>query len=150
MLNYLTTCLTEIESRFNNCGIILLGDLNHLDTSKLRTNYSLKQIVNFPTRGRNTLDKILTNLKEFYDTPIQKSSFGLSDHLSVEVQPKGRPNNAKNKITIKTRYIKPTTRLAMRPYLEQIDVAAQISSADGCEKKKHQCYNRLSKLDLTI
>lgn len=26
MLEYLTTCLTEIESRFNNSGIILLGD----------------------------------------------------------------------------------------------------------------------------
>lgn len=136
MLNYLTTCLSEIESRFNNCGLILLGDLNHLDITKLKSNYSLKQIVHFPTRGRNFLDKILTNLRDHYDTPIKKSPFGLSDLLSVEVQPKVRPKNTTNKITtVKSRNLKPSTRLAMRSYLEQVDVANHISSAHSCEDK---------------
>ena len=61
MLAYLIKCLSAIESRYSNCGIILLGDVNKLDTTRLKSNYNLKQIVHFPTRGRNTLDQILTN-----------------------------------------------------------------------------------------
>jgi len=38
ILQYLNTCLSSIESRFSNCGILLGGDLN-----RLRDNYSLKQ-----------------------------------------------------------------------------------------------------------
>ena len=55
MLVYLMKCLSFIESRHSNCGIILLGDINKLDTAKLKSNFDLKQTVYFPTRGRNTL-----------------------------------------------------------------------------------------------
>lgn len=66
MLDYLTNCLSTLEANNPNSGIILLGDLNRtLNTSRLSFNFGLKQIINFPPRGSNTLDKILTNLHHF-------------------------------------------------------------------------------------
>ena len=87
MLDYLTKCLMDLESKYSNCGFLVLGDLNHLNNARLKSNFKLKQIVHFPTRGQNTLDKILTNLQDYYDTPVERPAFGLSDHSSVEVQP---------------------------------------------------------------
>lgn len=70
MLDYLTKCLSAIESRFSNCGLMIVGDFNGLNITHLQRSFGLKQIVNFPTRGRNTLDLMLTNLKDFYEAPI--------------------------------------------------------------------------------
>ena len=67
LLQYLHTCLSLIESRFFNCGILLVGDFNKLNISRLENNYNLKQIVNFPTRGPRTLDLVLTSLETFYE-----------------------------------------------------------------------------------
>ena len=55
IIQYLSTCLSLIESRFSNCRILLVGDFYRLNTTRLRNNYSLKQIVNFPTCGTRTL-----------------------------------------------------------------------------------------------
>ena len=72
LLQYLHTCLSLIESRFFNCGILLVGDFNQLNISRLENNYNLKQIVSFPTRGPRTLDLVLTSLKTFYEDPIPR------------------------------------------------------------------------------
>ena len=50
-----------------------------LNYYNLQNHYKLKQIVNFPIRCHNTLDLILTNIENYYDSPIKRSSFGLSD-----------------------------------------------------------------------
>ena len=100
MLDYSTSCLIDLESHYHNCGIFILGDLNQLNVERLKSNFNLKQIVNFPTRGSNTLDKILTNLRDYYDMPIQRSAFGLSDHSSIEVQPKQRDKTSHHKQTV--------------------------------------------------
>jgi hypothetical protein len=106
------------EVQYPNSGTILLGDFNMLDTSRLRNNFKLKQIIKFPTRGQNKLDLILTNLNSYYDTPIKLSPFGLSDHVTVEVQPKVKPEISQTKIFIKIRDLRPTKHLAMRSYLQ--------------------------------
>ena len=87
MLNYLMNCLSTLESLFSNCAFIILGDFDRLNISQVKSNYGLRQLVNFPTRGRNTLDLVLTNLYEYYDQP---TPFSLSDHMSVELKPKNR------------------------------------------------------------
>ena len=86
MLDYLSNCLSYIESHFPNSGLILLGDFNKLNITRPCSSYNLKQIVKFATRGSNTLDLILTNLSSFYASPIRISPFGLSDHISIEVK----------------------------------------------------------------
>jgi hypothetical protein len=51
MLDYLSSCLSALESRFCNCGFIILGDFNRLNISRarLKYNYNLHQLINFPT-----------------------------------------------------------------------------------------------------
>lgn len=129
------SCLSDLESKHPNSGIIVLGDLNQLNDSRLKTNFGLKQIVHFPTRGRNTLDKVLTNLKSYYDPPTKRPPFGLSDQFSVDVQPKQRPKSSQVKYTVLSRDLRPSNRLAMRTYLEQVHVADIINTASSCEEK---------------
>ena len=62
MIQYLYESLTLIESEFPNNGTILLGDFNKLKVSRIQNAFKLKHAVKFPTRGRNILDLILTDL----------------------------------------------------------------------------------------
>ena len=94
-----------------------------------------RQIVQFPTRGQNTLDKVLPNLEDYYAPPIKRSALGLSDHSSVEVQPKQRVSTSRSKQTVISRDLRPSNRHAMRLYLEQVDVAAKIAAEESCERK---------------
>ena len=131
MLDYLTKCLMDLESKYPNCGLLVLGDFNHLNDARLKSNFNLKQIVHFPTRGQNTLDKILTNLQDYYDTPVERPAFGLSDHSSVEVQPKPRVKTSQTIQKVISRDLRPSNRLAMRTYLYEVDVTAMIAAMTG-------------------
>jgi hypothetical protein len=51
MIEYLIDALTNIEANNSNCGIILMGDLNRLETSRINRQFKLKQLVKFDTRG---------------------------------------------------------------------------------------------------
>ena len=97
MLGYLSKCLGDLESRYQNCRIFVLGDLNKLNDTRLKSYFNLKQIVQFPTRGQNTLDKVLTNLENYYAPPNKRFALGLSDHSFVEVQPKQRVSTTRSK-----------------------------------------------------
>ena len=44
MLDYLSSCLSALESRFSNCGFIILGDFNRLNISCLKYNYNLREV----------------------------------------------------------------------------------------------------------
>ena len=114
MLEYLMDCLSSIESRYPNSGTILLGDFNKLKIARLKRSYNLKQIVNFPTRGPNTLDHILTNLKNTYEVPIKRLPFGLSDHFSVELHPKAKSELPPSRTKVKLRDLCPSKRSAFR------------------------------------
>ena len=136
MLDYLSNCLSYIESHFPNSGLILLGDFNKLNITRLCSSYNLKQIVKFATLGSNTLDLILTNLGSFYAPPIRISPFGLSDHMSIEVKAKDRSQlPAVSKVKVKTRDLRPSARLAIRRYLELVDVPSLINQMLSCEGK---------------
>ena len=60
-----------------------MGDFNQFDTKRLCRNSSLKQIVKKPTRGKATLDLILTNIKRWYKDPDILPAIGQSDHMSI-------------------------------------------------------------------
>ena len=127
--------MSSIETRYSNCGLCLVGDFNRLQTTRLRNNYNLKQIVNFPTRGERTLDLVLTNLQDHYETPTQRPPLGLSDHMFIEVQPKARIKSNSSTTTIQSRNMRPSKRLAMRTYLESVDLDTMLNSADSGEDK---------------
>ena len=135
MLNYLMDSLSSIETRHSNCGIILLGDFNSINIAKLKSSFQLKQIVNFPTRGQNTLDLILTNLQDYYDTPVSRPPFGLSDHVTIKVKPKSRAQIPKSRKMIKSRDLCPSNRFAIGTYLQQVDVTSLLTTVNTCTEK---------------
>ena len=47
----------------------------------------------FPTRGQNTLDLILTNLKPFYNPPFKRPSFGRRTICQLRSSPKRAPSS---------------------------------------------------------
>ena len=75
ILGYLHESMSKVEARYPNCGVILLGDLNKLDMTRINNNnslllirpkylyeyiknsYSVEQVVPFPTRGNSKLDQ---------------------------------------------------------------------------------------------
>lgn len=149
--DYLLKCLTSIESQHPNSGILLVGDLNHLNEASPKSNFNLKQIVHFPTRGKSFLDRILTNMKEFYDKAIERPKIGLSDHSSVEIQPKLRAKPSHLKKTIISRDLRPSKRHAMQIYLENVDVPRLLDTVETCAEKVSLFENIVkSGLDLII
>ena len=101
---YLTPTLNKIEAQFPNSGILIAGDFNKFDFKASAKCYQLEPIIKIPTRGRNTLDQIYTNLKEYYKPPISGPAFGLSDHLSITVLP-----NVRKKCQAQSKIIKMPT-----------------------------------------
>ena len=55
--------------------------------------------------------------------------------MSIEVQPKDRSQLSYSRLTIKTRDLKPSNRLAMRTYLQEVDVHTLVGNAHGCAEK---------------
>jgi hypothetical protein len=52
--NYMYESLSKIERRSPDCGVILLGDFNKLNLSRIKNASGLKQIVPFPSRGERS------------------------------------------------------------------------------------------------
>ena len=97
MVEYLFDQLSFIESTFPSCGLMLLGDFNRLNVSRISSQFRLKQLVKFPTRGSHTLDLVLPNLGECYSVPKKLPPFGLYDHFTILVNPKSRPISGTDK-----------------------------------------------------
>ena len=77
---------------------------------------SPETLINFPTRGANTLDQIFTNLSEFYADVQRLPPFGLSDHLTIVMPPKVREKSEKSKV-IKIRDKRPSKKSSVGQYI---------------------------------
>ena len=86
MMDYLIGVLDTVNRDHPNLGILLCGDYNQLSEVQLRS-YPLTQLVKTPTRGTATLDKIFTNLKSWYQSPVVLPAVGSSDHNTVLLHP---------------------------------------------------------------
>ena len=60
-------------------------------------------MINFPTRGGNTLDQIYSNVKDYYKPSIRNLPFGLSDHITITAFPELRKRSKLQRKTIKIR-----------------------------------------------
>ena len=56
-------------------------------------------------------------------------------NMSVEVQPKDRFQLSDSRLTIKTRDLKPSSRLTMRTYLQEVDAHTLVGNAHGSAEK---------------
>lgn len=113
MLNFLSTCLSTLESRFTNFG---------LNISRLT------YIYNF--------DLVLINLHDFCNQPAKYALLGVSDHMCVVLIPKERSMLPKvRKIVTKKRDLRPSFRLAFQMYLELLDIPKLLDHVLPCTEK---------------
>ena len=136
MLDYLSNCLSLLESRFPNCGLIILGDFNKLNVSRLRSCYNQKQLVNFPTRGNNTLDIVQTNLSTYYDKHSKCAPSWLSDHVTIEIRPIKRSQvQGTSTASVKVRDLRLSSGFAVRKYVEIVDITTFLNTGRSCKEK---------------
>lgn len=90
MTSHIIDCLDRCSQSHPNLGIILLGDFNQLPHAVI-SNYPLRQVVKSATRGNAILDKIFTNMSEWYLTPVIIPAMGNSDHAVVLMMANANP-----------------------------------------------------------
>lgn len=86
--NHLFQSLDTALTEFPNAGIIILGDFNQFKPGSLCSSFKLKKLVNKPTRGVNILDQAYSTLLQYYNEALILPPIGMSDHLSVLLNPK--------------------------------------------------------------
>ena len=136
ILTYLSTTLTTIESQYPGCGILLAGDFNSLNVSRLLTQFKMKQLVRSPTTGDRILDLALRNLPQKYDKYGVEilPPFGLSDHNVVLLHPKVRSRQEGPSRKVINKQDTPTSRkLELGRYLNSIN--SIFDSLENCEDK---------------
>ena len=93
LYDYLVSSTDAIRSKHRHCGVVILGDLNHLNIQDLVGSHHLKQVVASPTRRDAILDYIITNLQFFDGTPEIFAPLGSSDDNSIMRTPKDTFDN---------------------------------------------------------
>ncbi|PFX26077.1 putative RNA-directed DNA polymerase from transposon X-element [Stylophora pistillata] len=142
MLTNLHDSLLKIVSSAPNAGIILAGDFNRADVSSLTNQFHLSQVVKIPIRGNRILDKIMTNLSDYYNAPADLPPFGLSDHCTFGLRPKARlKTNVPSKRVIGTRVSNSESKMAFGRYITGLDWSL-IDTMDSVQDK----YSVLSEL----
>ena len=64
LVTYLSDTIDIFRFRYPDCGIVILGDFNGLDTSDLLSSHGLKQLVSNPTRAaKHHQPRILVRIK---------------------------------------------------------------------------------------
>ena len=85
--DHIITGIDCIIRKHPECGIVITGDFNQLNDNFLKTHYRFVQVVRTATRSGAVLDKIWTNMKDVYVSPITISELGKSDHNMVLWKP---------------------------------------------------------------
>ncbi|XP_063966680.1 uncharacterized protein LOC135156863 [Lytechinus pictus] len=102
LIDHIVQSVDNLRSIHPSCGLIVLGDFNQLNTDDICVNCSLRQVVDKPTRLDAILDKILTNLSDYYREVVVTSPLGSSDHNVVTWIPKDvfprKPNVTRKRI----------------------------------------------------
>ena len=69
MTSHILNCLDTVTRDHPQAGVVVLGDFNRLRDAAI-ISYPLKQVVKAPTRRAAVLDKIYTNLHDWYDVQL--------------------------------------------------------------------------------
>ena len=86
MTSHILSCLDTVTRDHPLAKVVLLGDFNQMRDAALLS-YPLRQVVRSPTRENAILDKIYTNLQDWYERPVVLPNIGTSDHRAVVMVP---------------------------------------------------------------
>ena len=134
MLQYLQSSLELLGIKYPNCGLILAGNFNKLPIRHLSSQFQLKQMVNFNTRGTSKLDLILINLSDFYDQPLSSPPLGLSDHLTIVALAKQRIHSNQSKKTFYVRDKRPSSIHRLGRFLCEVPWDFVVNSSQYCNQ----------------
>ena len=129
------------KQNYPNSGIILAGDFNRLNISRISKQFCLKQLVKVPTRNDAILDSVLTNLHDHYCSPESLTPFGLSDHNTLIVQPLNKTHTSNKKIIRIKHDYRPSRRAEFSRYLCSIDWSSINSDQNSCEEMRKFFYD---------
>ena len=137
LIDHIINTIDELKSKHPTAGFAIMGDFNQLKTDIICTNTSLLQIVKSPTRNTAILDKILTNMKGFYDVPEIISPIGMSDHNAVMWLPSSAGLSRPNSTT--TRVVRPMRDSDIRSFGRWIadhdwsEVSVAVTASEKCD-----------------
>ena len=87
MTEYLTNCLDSFLTDRPSSGIVIAGDFNKLNLTRLCNRFDLKKHVTAPTRGNNILDQYSTNIHKLFNPVQHLPPIGRSDHQCLLLIP---------------------------------------------------------------
>ena len=100
---YITRGVDSVLRDFPSASVCVMGDFNQMKLNTLCTRFNLKKSVRAPTRGKNVLDQLLTNMSDFYDEVMHLPLVGRSDHqcllFSPKIKQKVKPTSRKVRLT---------------------------------------------------
>ncbi|XP_068696813.1 uncharacterized protein [Montipora foliosa] len=149
LLNHLFDSLTAAETMFPNCGLIITGDFNRLNTGRLQCHFKLKQLVKFPTRGDATLDLVLTNLGDHFSTPECFPPFAAFQTIVQLSSSQGKeyPTNTLGSPLPSIRDIRDSNKMCLGRYFSSINWSVVISQPT-CEEKL-QVFNEAIEIGMS-
>ena len=114
LTEHILSTIDLLSTKHHDAGFVIVGDFNQLNTDPLLSDQRYRQIVDRPTRGKNTLDKIISNISDLYDSVRITSSIGLSDHNTILWSLK--ENQPKQCNLTRHRYSRPMPDSALRAF----------------------------------
>ena len=134
LIEHITATTRLLQAKYDNPGFMILGDLNTFPDKEVTRALNFKQVVKVPTRGKNILDKIITNVQKFYEPPVSLPALGNSDHLSVLWEPNTQPRTAEPTITQYSRRFPDSKIREFGRWITQQDWH-EVLEAEGTDKK---------------
>ena len=135
LIDHLLSSMDQMLTRHPLAAFILLGDFNRLNVAALLNDSHFHQVVEGPTRGENTLDKIITNISTHYEKPEITSPIGNSDHNTILWYPVSR---VKKENKIRHRLVRPMPDSAIRAFGTWIS-SHDWSEVTECRDVDDQC-----------
>ena len=136
-LNALSSIVDWTRSNKNDhCRIIITGDFNDLNThlTDIERSIGVENVVNFSTRGINSLDLILTNCSNYYNPPKKITKLGHSDHDAILWQCKKQLVVDKTTRKTKIRFMKKHNKQKFLLEVSQTDWSAIVNEASTLDE----------------
>ena len=119
-IEHIISTTAKLSSRFTTSKLMLVGDFNDLDTSPLTLLLPLKQLVEFPTRGKNKLDLVFTDIEEYASGCEQLPPILNNDHCAISLSPAGYKTQSTYR-TIHKHDISPAAKVALTEELAKVN-----------------------------
>jgi hypothetical protein len=119
-INHIITTMSKYLNKHKSAKFCLCGDFNDLETGAITTLFPITQLVDFPTRGENILDKIFTDVDEYINIGYNRQpAILLNDHCALSIEPTSRKQQPRYH-TVKKHMVTPKSKIALTEELSGV------------------------------